>query len=339
MLIYGIVYLYAKYATSSTRFFVNAAISIGISIGVAIGVVLLYAVFADRLRAMQDTRYGIFIRLLFYIPCLLNDMMAYLVGQYKITPTQVLLLFSAEIALLLSIYYLPRAATTLRADTRRILLKEPVFIDTATEIATSEDLLISTEDLNMPPPTEGADMLKIQSSIPGEIPYEVPQKRVAINYSLSFWTFINAQSASSPAYARECTILDYSYTDSEHNTHPKPRLTYDQAAGEYYLYISSLTDKYKIRTVDLPAQRWNNFVFTYVDGVADVFINGTLERTFSMGEALPKYDVADIITIGAENGLFGAVCNVQFCDKVLSEGEIVGAYNTLRRLTPPVMLT
>jgi Concanavalin A-like lectin/glucanases superfamily len=337
MLIYGIVYMYAKYATGATKFFVNATISVAIVVGVAIGAVLIYAVFADRLRAMQDMRYGVLIRLIFYIPCLLNDLMTYLVGQYKITPTQVVLLFAAEMALLLSIYYLPRAASTLRADTSRVLLKDPVFIDTSTKIATSEDLLDSTADLDIPLPTEGGDMLTVQSSIPNETPYEVPKKRIARNYSLSFWTFINAQSASSPAYARECAILDYSYTDGRGKIYPKPRLTYDQTAGEYYLYVSSATDKYTIRTVDLPAQRWNNFVFNYADGVADVFINGTLERTFAMGAATPKYDVADLITLGADNGLFGAVCNVKFCYNVMSEGEIVGAYNTLRRLTPPVM--
>ena len=341
MLIYGIVYLYSKYSTSSTRFFVNATISVAVMVCIAIGVFLIYIIVTDRLRAIQDERYSIFMRIIFYIPCLLNDLMTYLVGQYKITPTQVIGLFLAEIVLLLSIYYLPQVITTLRADSRRILLTEPVFIDTATTIATSEDILDSTEELNMPSPTEGGDMLAVKSSTPAnpdQTSYEVPQTRMAKNYSLSFWTFINAQSASSPAYARECIILDYSYTDSSGKIYPKPRLTYDQTAGEYYLYSSSTTDKYKIRIVDLPAQRWNNFVFNYVDGITDVFINGTLERTFSFGDALPKYDVADTITIGAENGIFGAVCNVQFCYNIMSEGEIVSAYNTLRRLTPPVII-
>lgn len=84
-------------------------------------------------------------------------------------------------------------------------------------------------------------------------------------------------------------------------------------------------------------QKWNNIVINLNNNdTVDIFINGNLERTFrkSHRKTLINKD-RNTITIGSNNGIYGAICNIQYYNRPLRMNEITANYNLLRNNNPP----
>ena len=86
-------------------------------------------------------------------------------------------------------------------------------------------------------------------------------------------------------------------------------------------FVSDTEDPIQI---NLPNQKWNQFIFNYNENnMADLFINGSLERTFDMRTKKTDYSLEDTFTIGSDNSsLYGSISNVIYYDKVLTTDEI-----------------
>jgi hypothetical protein len=78
---------------------------------------------------------------------------------------------------------------------------------------------------------------------------------------------------------------------------------------------------------------------------ADIFINGVLERSYTFkSNEIPIFDKNDIMTIGSgeigekfqSNGLYGAMCNIVYYTKPLSQLAIIYNYNLLSVKNPPI---
>lgn len=90
-------------------------------------------------------------------------------------------------------------------------------------------------------------------------------------------------------------------------------------------------------TIYMSPQRWHFIVFNYRDTMVDLFINGDLERTFSLGNHLPFYRDTNVITIGNDKKtVHGAVCNVIVYPFPLPKTKISQTYNVLKLQNPPV---
>jgi len=87
---------------------------------------------------------------------------------------------------------------------------------------------------------------------------------------------------------------------------------------------------------EIPKQKWNHIVFNYNNGSADVFINGTLERTLYFNGVNPTYNSTDLVTVGDDNGINGAICNVEYYSTPLTQFQISSKYNLLMNKNPPV---
>ena len=87
--------------------------------------------------------------------------------------------------------------------------------------------------------------------------------------------------------------------------------------------------------IQIPNQKWNNFVFNYSSKYVDLFINGKLTRTFYFKENIPDYHVGDVVTTGSENGLSGAIANIRYYQKKLTSREITAFYNIFKKKNPP----
>ena len=68
----------------------------------------------------------------------------------------------------------------------------------------------------------------------------------------------------------------------------------------------------------------------------ELFINGTLERTFVMTKDMPQYNDLDQITIGEENGLDGAICNITYYRHPLTPEQIALSYNSTSLSNLPI---
>jgi hypothetical protein len=77
-------------------------------------------------------------------------------------------------------------------------------------------------------------------------------------------------------------------------------------------------------------------VLNYNRNIVDLFINGVLERTFTMSGDMPVYNDLDTITVGDDSGLKGGICNVVYYKHPLSKEQIVTSHNTKMNSNPPV---
>jgi len=222
--------------------------------------------------------------------------------------------------------------TTNNNKNGKLLLNKPAFLDKETEIANGDELIVpvSLQDLSNPD----------------------DRSLYRTNYCISMWVYVDPLPSTNYAYSKETTILTYGYTDEKGTQYVKPMIKYygggdgrDQLEqrDKYIFYFYKYEDlggkkQDKDMTyydVSLPNQKWNQIVLNYNRNVVDLFINGNLERSFFLKDHLPIYNPADKITVGEENGLRGAICNVMYYHHPLSQEEVATSYNLMVNKNPP----
>jgi hypothetical protein len=145
------------------------------------------------------------------------------------------------------------------------------------------------------------------------------------NYAFSMWVYLNQQNNS----------VGNNHIFSYGGSYPK--IEYIKCKGEpskdkYRFTIN--TDTYDI---NLPNQKWNNIVVNFNDNsTVDIFVNGNLERTFTnSSRKTTSNKTPNAINIGSNNGLYGAICNINYYATPLTQRRIVEQYNLLYNKNPP----
>jgi hypothetical protein len=161
-------------------------------------------------------------------------------------------------------------------------------------------------------------------------------------YSVSMWIYINAQLNNTQSYGKEVPIFCYGSNNADAG---KPRITYT-----YNTPLEKNTDIIKVYFTDsttelassyeyvIQQQKWTNVVVNYIMNRADLFINGTLVKSFAFETNVPEYDNNDKVFIGSNNGIDGAICNVRYVNKAQTKIQIVNQYNLLMKKNPPTQL-
>lgn len=315
-------------------FSTNSYLVIGISILIAIvGLSNIFNLFYNRFeRSIRNTYFKFIIELIFFLPCLFNDILKWGLEQINMTPYFTYVLLIIEIILILMYIYLPTILNRIVVGKDgKVLQKAPFYINKGNQlvIATSADL--SKVPIKPDTKPDGSDLL--DTSI---------VKSYNTDYALSMWININPHHISN----KEIVILSYfhNYVDNNKNSveYYKPKIVYTSNSDTsdspsvkdvYRIYFTGNNkDKNNSIEIHVPNQRWNHFLFNYVDGKkAELWINGVLERvmTFSENIPVPQYDATDQIVIGGTNatGTNGAICNVIYFDKSISSHQIVNMYN------------
>lgn len=302
-----IIIILSKYINSTFIKYISILI-------IFVGLAIVYKIYETKLKNMQGWP-GFFANLLFYIPCMLTDGLEYLLQQYKITPNIISVLLIIEVILTLMYFYIPKLLQRFVKKSAIVLQNKPVFLNTE-NIVRNIDMFKFTP-LNNVLTTE----------------HKIEYNR---NYAISMWTYVNIQPSSDEAYSKETSIFDFG------NGHPK--ITYKNTGsnkrnnnnmGIYTCYFSN-TDPNAFYEVNMAGQKWNFIVFNYFDSKVDLYINGNLERTYVFSNNIPQYDEMDSIKIGSDNGLYGAICNVNYYKSPLQESQLVNMYNLYYNKNPPV---
>jgi len=153
------------------------------------------------------------------------------------------------------------------------------------------------------------------------------------NYGLSAWIFLMAQPPSyGVGYSKFTKVLDYAgkptiWYNPDLKTLKITMESYKKDTGASYL-------KTIYKTTKFPLQRWNNIVINSVGGTLDIFINKNLVA--SVSNTIP-YMSNDAIVIGDKPGISGAVANVTYFSKPISQQKITFFYNNLVNKDPPVI--
>ena len=153
------------------------------------------------------------------------------------------------------------------------------------------------------------------------------------NYGLSSWIFLMAQPPSyGVGYSKFTKVLDYA---------GKPTIWYNPeintlkiTTNAYKKDNSTPYEKTVYKTTKLPLQKWNNIVINFVGGTLDVFINKKLVASVSN---LIPYMSNDAINIGDNPGISGAVANVTYFSRPISQQKIRFFYNNLVNKDPPII--
>jgi hypothetical protein len=294
-----------------------------------VALAILFKIFKNAFMKTEGMT-GLLFKVVFYLPCIWLDIVEYVREEMRITPNIVYILFVLEILLILAYIYLPDAFKKLIATNGIIVQRDPVFLDAKPVIVASSDDLIG-KNKDYPKPSS----LIYQTNVINAS----PQLK---NYSVSAWIFINNQSFENTAYIGEKNILSLGYTDTQRNMfHYKPQITYDQKSKGFYVYLSTYKPETKegvrYRLTNISSQKWHNFIITYNNNSVDLFIDGRLERTFSLASSMPEYSSNDLITLGDTGGIQGAICNVVFYTTPLTQYKAANIYNIHKIFNPPIM--
>jgi hypothetical protein len=323
---------YTKLKTMST-IVVGYIINVIMFFIIIIGLTIFYNVFMSYFMKLEGTT-GFIIKLIFFIPCFISDLIEYLKNEYKITPNIVFILFCIELVLLLSYLYLPRIINMFSTKSGTQFVSNPIFLTKQTIVADASSIPHFTR-MNVTLDTSGV------AQAPSNSPFLNSSPEYYKNYGISMWIYINQQELSNSAYTTEHVLFNYG-TPNINTINSKPAITYFNNTTEsgFYIYFTppdefGEANRYKI--TDIPLQKWNQFVINYSNNMVDVFINGVLVYTFNNPTTnYPTYNFMDCIIIGDNKGIDGAICNMTYYTTPLTLTEIVNSYNMNQFHNPPL---
>ena len=334
VLIIAIIFLIYWFTTIDVKTFATFSYLSSIVL-ILIAIVTLSIIFlmlSNWLKSLNGWT-GFFVNFIFYIPCLLNTFVYYLISEFKLTTSPVLILFFIEILLLLSYLYIPDIVNHITNTDGTLLYNSNILADGNTEI--QDTFFLNTQN-----------SFSLDEQVMPDMKFQINgnrNKTTFQNYAISMWTYVNAHGSNKLAYNTESLIFNYG--------EGKPKITYyngdDQdTRDKYRIYFTnnttlnedgnSSTDFKEYYEMKLPLQRWNNLVFNFSSTHADLFVNGHLERTFSFANGkMPTFAETDVVTTGKNDGLHGAISNIRYYTKTLSKHKITNIYNIFMKKTPP----
>lgn len=253
--------------------------------------------------------------LILYIPCLFADNFFKYTGQEDAV-NSIFLLIGTIVLLALYFKYPPDIIGKVASQGGKLLINHPINIDSYRAIGSYHDLNgIKEEDENK---NDGFDY----------------------QYAISCWVFITPSNSATDAN-QFVNILDYGNkpTISYQSSSNTLRVTMDQRDLRTQLKGNKLVDFDKdgnriiYETKSFPLQKWNNIVVNYSAGTLDIFINNELVKSAS---GVVPYMTYDTLSVGAEKGLKGGICNLVYFDKPLTTTNMYYLYNLVSHSNPPI---
>jgi len=325
-----IIYYYSNSNAASSTF-ISYIMFFLIFLIIICGLAIFLYVFANYLKSLKGTS-GLFIYLIFYLPCLLIDFIKYIINEFKLTANEIYILFFIELSLILIYIYLPLLLTKIVQRNGIVLMDNSAFLDIQKVIGNNKQFLIQetkTDKIN------------------------VNLKSYRREFTLSMWIYLNSQPSNYSAYSKETPIFDFG--------NGKPKITYyndkstnnsiDDEKDKIIVYFTNTknatpnTDNNKDDNNDddsnrykfvLSKQKWHQVVFNYSSDYVDLFIDGNLEKTYDFNDNLPTFYPTDNITIGSTDGLDGSICNIIYYTTIQSKSQIANSYNLLFNKNPPI---
>lgn len=300
------IYLYISKDVSILE--IKSAFTIFRFLEALIVLVILAIVFRTTIKKIDTSESagwsGFFIQMIFYIPCLIGDLIEYLIGEVKATPKVVFSLFIVEILLILSYLYLPKILSASMTKNGIVLVKDPTPINMKKSLKTYMDLTSTS--------TQSNDLLKTQLIIKN-------------TFALSGWVYIVSQPPNQYPYNDEATIFEF--------TTLHPRLVFNGKTNMFKAYFNE-AQNYEF---EMPLQKWNYVVFNYDKMSIDLFVNGQLAHTVKRNVSKDdNFKTNDLVYIGQERGLSGGVCNLMYSTTPLIGQDIKQNYDYNKYNEPPI---
>ena len=331
LLICGVYY----YATSTESMFNVSLLSnyLFIALITIVGLAIVYQSLIDYMVRLKGWP-GFIAQLLFYVPCIVLEVWEYIVAQFQLTPYSIYLFIAFEIVLIVLYAYLPEISNKVTGMDDAIQAVDNVIL-----LDEGKKIVVNSDELKIPKNSKDTSNSNLQANY-------------RTNYAVSMWVYVTPHSPNNVAYNKESEIFSYGYTDNEGVQHVKPMIRYYGGGGgddqviernKFVFYFSRYppvhqynTNEHTFYDVTLPNQKWNQIVLNYNHNIVDMFVNGVLERSFTMTNDMPIYNDLDTITVGDDIGIKGGICNVVYYKHPLTKEQIALSYNSKMNDNPPV---
>ncbi|MCK5548664.1 MAG: hypothetical protein KAI64_06590, partial [Thermoplasmata archaeon] len=225
---------------------------------ILVGIAILYKLVSSYLSVPGWKLWGPLLlikEVLLYIPCMILSLGNWVKYEYKITTKPVWILLGIEVAIIALRFFLPWLLEVVLNHEGKLLLKDPVYLNTETTIGTFDAL-------------HRDRLSKTEVEKEGAFNY---------NYAISGWFYVNPQPpGTSVAYAKDTSILNYG---------GKPNVTYNGKDDTIKITVSQQNGPrvdggerrvIVLKGARLPLQKWNHIVLNMKGGMLDVFLNGKL---------------------------------------------------------------
>lgn len=222
-----------------------------------------------------------------FLPCILINVVEWFRHQFSITPKAIWILLVIEVLLVISRFLIPWLVSKAASAGGVLLLDGPIYMDKETTVSNFKQIYGEIK-------TDGDDVTH-------------PDK--LYSYAISSKIYINPQPPNTRPSASKFTPLV--------NFEGKPLLSYETSTNTLQ---ASMNGKNVFKeAVSLPLQKWNTIILNLKDSMLDVWINGKLVGTGPATEGKRNYET---ITVGSDNGVEGAIKDVQFFHTALGLSQI-----------------
>lgn len=312
---------YPRYSGLSreTSFIVGYSLKMILVLIILFALSIFYNLFLNQAYREKNV-YGFIIQFIFFVPCLLSDIVRYLIKDLVSTPKMVYVLLVIELLLVLIYFLLPKILKKSNFDNGAQLLSQPTFLSDRTTLDNCNYIMNK--------------FMKDKKAL------EVPNSdKLGVNmkdfnsyyFAFSMWLNTNESDLSHNVFY---------YGNSKESG--KPYIYYD-GNGEHVFVLTdqkyNSNNEYAQYKTNLLSQRWNHIVVNYTRNRCDLFINGHLRHTVQFTNNIPyiKNDDANNIIVGDTKGnLHGAICNIMVYRKPMTAEQIANSYNILHLRNPPV---
>jgi len=286
----------------------------------AIPALLLYRSIKRHITNM-DGWTGFILNFILYIPCLVDDFMEYMKGQFAITSNITYILLGIEALLITGYMVLPSLLSSPLKGSAFPIMNEANFLDKRNGFGNKQIDFTILKDVY------GYD---IHNTDNGD--HELVKKTFESGkntFTLSMWVYLNQQDTGISQSKQDIEFFSYGATKSH------PSISYagvENGKNKLKLKLNGDNNSFN---VNIESQKWNNIVFNYNGNAADVFINGDLVKTATIDDGIDIKD-DDLLSYGSNTDLDGAICNIKYYKKPLTKYQIVNIYNVLNGQNPPI---
>jgi hypothetical protein len=273
----------------------------GINIVIFFGLISLamkfFGVTGGEPKDKKASWFGLLMKIITYIPCLIIDLSEYIKYQYQITTKPIVIIFLLELLLIAFYIIFPIIMDKVLYHNAKQLLSEPISISNETNLGTFKDVNFKDD-------------------------------KFQYKYAISSWIYLDSFPPETNSNYDEFTSLL--------NIGNKPNILFNMLKNKLKIMVE-LQDKTQYilyESLDIKLQKWNHIVINYDGKTTDVFINNILVST---NPGVIPYNDNTQLTCGQLDGIHGGICNVTYFNDNISRGKINTLYNSVNNLNPPII--
>lgn len=162
-----------SFSSKNSIVFSSYIISVIIAAIFIIGLAITYKVFKNSVKKMRGWP-GFIVNLLFFIPCLVSDLIDYIFFEFKTAPNTVFVLYIIEIILILAYFYVPKLLKYITTKNGLVLQEQPVYLDKPNIISDNSIFMLPSSVTNSLVSTDVSSSNVYNS-----------------NFGLSMWIYVN----------------------------------------------------------------------------------------------------------------------------------------------------